>query len=226
MKTIHTSALAALLLSTVLFLDGCKKKDPEPGLSAKIQQIVPQVALDDMKAKGMIINEGNSPPNIEGIFEGNPFTLLTPYGPEDSYAKGRVTTSYRWRFTGQKNDDVQVEEKQLGGTGSSTGTASFLAGSGKKFSLFGQLIGTQGNASYKQLVVISGEITDTGIKDFQYALLFTEKTGAGSGNLIPINKARIWIDGNQLASKTTTFRIGAIDNPQPVLNLPGMGTSR
>jgi hypothetical protein len=217
-----TFALAAALLGGVV---SCKKDEAAPGLSAKIQQIVPPAALDDMKAKGMVINEGNSPPNIEGIFEAAPFTLLAPYGTEDSYAKGRVITNYRYRFSGQNADNVKVDEKQIGGNSSATGLASFLAGSGNKFSLFGQLIGTSAGIPYKQLTVISGEITPTGIKDLQYAFLFTEKTGdASNSSLIPVNKSRVWIDGNQMADKVSVFRKAADDSPatgQPTGSMGG-----
>lgn len=211
MKPFAPLRFGVFALALVLALTGCKKSEEAPGLSAKIQNIVPEAALNDMKAKGLTINEGNTPPNIEGIFETNPYILLAPYGPEDGYVKGRVIPNNRFRFSNQNADEVQLELKQLGSsTNTGSGTASFLAGTGNKFTLFGQIVGNSNNIPTKTLTVISGEITPTGIKDFQYALLLTEKTGdTNNANLIPVNKSRVWIDGDGLASKVGTFRLSA-----------------
>jgi hypothetical protein len=222
--------IIALTIASMLGgMVGCKKSETVvPGLSVKIQSIVPQAALDDMKAKGLVVNEGNTPPNVEGIFQAGPYTLLAPYSSADSWAKGKVINDYRFRFTSQNGDEVKLEEKQVGGSSSATGTASFLAGSGNKFTLFGQTIGTSAGIPTKQLVVITGEITATGIKDFQYAFLFTEKTGdADNSSLIPINKSRVWVDGDALASKVSTFRLAADDTQTtPAAAVSGGARSR
>ncbi|AQG78890.1 hypothetical protein [Spirosoma montaniterrae] len=222
MKTYARFLFAAFTAAALLGgVTSCKKDEAAPGLSAKIQNIVPQAALDDMKAKGLVINEGNTPPNIEGVFEVSPFTLLAPYSSEDTYSKGRVVSNYRYRFTAQNGDEVKMEEKQVGGSNTGTGTASFLSGSGNKFTLFGQVVGTSSGIANKYLTVITGEMTATGIKDFQYATLITEKTGdVDNLRLIPVNKSRVWIDGNQLASKTNAFRLAA---PDPQLIDGGSG---
>ena len=208
-------------------LNACKKKDVTPGLSAKIQQIVPKATLDDMKSKGLIINEGNTPPNIEGIFQTNPHTLLAQYGPEDNFSVGRQIPDYRYRLTQQKGDDVLLEEKQVNGNSNATGTTSFLAGSGNKFTLFGELTGTTSGIPNTTLTVISGEITSTGIKDFQYAFVLTKKTGdASNATLIPINKSRVWVDGNALASKISVFRLPATDGPEATPDRATMAGNR
>ncbi|WP_157585532.1 hypothetical protein [Runella zeae] len=212
MKTIFTSVLAMFLLAiNTLWLNGCKKKDdPAPGLSQKIQNIVSQAALSDMKEKGMIINEGNTPPIVEGAFQVNPTVLLAPYGPNDSYKKGKVVRDFRIRLTNQKNGDVFYEEKEDNMTGSQSGTASFLSGNGNKFTLFSETTGVSSGISIKQLVVISGEISGTGIKNFQYVFTITQKNGDETNTkLIPINQARVFEDGNGLAEKVANYRLSA-----------------
>lgn len=193
-------------------LTGCKKNavDPTKGLSAKIQSIVPQATLDDMKAKGFVINEGSQPPNVEGIFEASPYKLLAPYGPEDGWKKDRVISDYRFRFSSQNGDDIKLDLKALSASDASSGVSSFLAGNGNKFTLFGEQSGTASGIPYKSLTVISGEITSTGIRDFQYAFVFTSKNGdASNSQLIPVGKSRVWIDGDALAGKVGSFRLGA-----------------
>lgn len=211
MKTIFPlRPLLGVALSLAL-LTGCKKKDEVPGLSAKIQNIVPEAVLSDLKDKGIVVNEGNTPPNVEGVFKASPFILLAPYGTEDGYKKDRVISDYSFKFSGQNGDDVKLDFKQTGASSlEGSGITSFLAGSGNKFTLFGEITGTSLGVAYKQLAVLSGEVTPTGIKDFQYAFVFTSKDGDTSNSiLIPVGKSRVWIDGDGLADKTGTFRMAA-----------------
>jgi hypothetical protein len=203
-------ALLGITLSLAL-LTGCKKNEEAPGLSAKIQSIVPDAVLTDLKTKGLVINEGATPPNVEGVFKASPYKLLAPYGPEDNYKKDRVINDYSFKFSGQNADDVKLDFKQTGAsTLEGSGITSFLAGSGNKFTLFGEITGKSLGVGYKQLAVLSGEITPTGIKDFQYAFVFTSKDGDTSNSiLIPVGKSRVWIDGDGLADKAGTFRLAA-----------------
>jgi hypothetical protein len=225
MKNQFRILFAALTLAGLLGgVVSCKKNEVVPGLSVKIQNIVPQAALDDMKTKGLIVNEGTTPPNIEGIFEANPYKLLAPFDSSDPYDKDDVIDPYRFRLTGQNNDEVKLEYKQVGTANTGAGVASFLAGSGNKFTLFGQISGVEAGIPNKTLFVLTGEITTTGIKDFQTAILLTEKTGdANNVKLIPINKSRVWIDGNALASKVSSYRLAA-DEVTPVTNAASTGT--
>lgn len=203
-------ALGVLLLA----LNGCKKKEDVPPLSAKIQRIVPASILDDLKAKGLVVNEGNQPPNIEGIYLASPYRLLSPFGPDDSWQKGRVVADYKYRFYDQRGDDVKLDYKSGAGSDQASGVASFLAGSGDTFSLFGEQTGGSNGISYKEVSVVSGEITPTGIKNFQYAFVLTEKGPDPSDKLIAVGKSRIFEDGDALAAKTSAYRLAA-DGPTP-----------
>lgn len=177
-----------------------------PKYSTKIQKIVPDSIIKALEANGMNLNPGTNPPSIAGIYVASPYTLLSPYGPEDGYKKGRVIPDYRYKFYEQKGDEVKVDYKNVG-TDSGSGIGAFLSGSGKKFSLFAELSGTAAGIPYKHLTVISGEMAGNGIKNFQYAFVLKEKTGDASNSiLMPTGKSRIWIDGDSLASKVETFR--------------------
>lgn len=218
-RTVLITLLAAVLLA------GCKKSsvDPSKGLSAKIQGIVPQAILDEMKAKGLAVNEGSQPPQLTGIFIANPYTLLSPYSAQDGWQKGKVISDYKFRFYDQVGDEVKLDFKQSSET--ATGLGSFVSGFGNKFTIFAQTKGVQSGIQNTQLSVISGEIGSDGIINFQYAFTFTEKTGDASNSiLIPVGKSRIWEDGNQLASKTNAFRIAA-SNADTAVKLTGAAGS-
>jgi hypothetical protein len=219
-RRLSSRIVAITLLATVL-LASCKKSsvDPSKGLSAKIQSIVPQAILDDMKAKGLVVNEGSQPPQLSGIYIASPYTLLSPYSAQDGWQKGKVISDYKFRFYDQVGDEVKLDFKQSSET--ATGLGSFVSGFGNKFTIFAQTKGVQSGVQNTQLSVISGEIGSDGIINFQYAFTFTEKTGDASNSiLIPVGKSRIWEDGNQLASKTNSFRMAAPDADERSANAP------
>lgn len=218
MKSFSTLRYGVFTLALVVALAGCKKNAEAPGLSAKIQNIVPTAVLTDLKDKGLVVNEGNTPPHVEGIFRVSPMKLLAPYGQDDGYKKDRVIGDYHFRFSGQNGDDVKLDYKQTSASlVEASGVTSFLAGSGTRFTLFGELTGSYSGIANKKLAVISGEVTPTGIKDFQYAFVITDKTGdSGNSILIPVGKARVWIDGNAVASKVSAFRMATEEiRPSP-----------
>lgn len=203
MKTFLTSAL---VLCSILLLDSCKKKTPEPILSAKIQQIVPATLLNDLKTKGMPINEGVNPPNIEGVFISNPHTLEVPY-EGDSYTKGTVFNNLAFQFSKQNTAELSVNIDVKSGSTVASGIGGFISGTGNKFSIFSELSIKYGTATGKQVRIFSGEITPQGIKDFYTTLVFTEKNDPDK-IFIEIGAARIIKDGDGLASRTNSFRLG------------------
>lgn len=188
-------------------MGGCKTYD----LSANILSIVSQNMIDDLRLRGMNINEGNTPPAISGFFESKPHILLSPYGPGDGYAVGYEFNSYRYRFYDQNMNaqTISFDKKSSVGANTETGVGTFLAGNGNKFTLFAQTTGISDGITYKSLTVISGEITSTGIKDFQESFVFTEKGPDPTNKLIDVGQGRIIRDGNSLASKVSSLRLSA-----------------
>lgn len=224
MKTSLYLLALLLIAGLMLTLNACKKEtvDPSTGLSTKIQNIVPAAALADLKAKGLVVNEGSQPPSIEGAYLVNPMRLQSPYGPNDGYYKGQVIGDYRYRFYGQVGDEVKLDYKNSG-SDVGTGQGAFLSGFGNKFTLFIESTGIASGINYKAVKVISGEVTTQGIVNFQEALILTQKTGDTSNTvLIPLNQARVWEDGSQLASKITTFRLATpMDEPSQTTSSAG-----
>lgn len=201
---------SSLLLGVFIFAMACSKKetvDPNIGFSTQIKNIVPQTIIDDLKTRGMTINEGTVPPKIEGIFLSSPHTLEAPYGTDDTYSKGYVFSDLIMKFSNQKDDgSVTIETKNAGTT--ANGLGGFISGNGNKFSIFAELKYVSGSVTATQIRVFSGEITSNGIKDFYTTLLIKEKNDP-SGDLIPVGKSRILKDGDGLASTTSSFRIAA-----------------
>jgi PBP1b-binding outer membrane lipoprotein LpoB len=201
-------SLGFALIFVLLILNSCKKnEDAVPDFSSQIQSIVPQSIIDDLQKRGMQINTGLTPPNIEGIFTSSPHILVSSY-EGDSYQTGDEFGELTIKFSNQNNEDesVSIDLKQASQVG--TGLGGFIAGSGNKFTLFAELDVTNGTVTSKQIRVFSGEITEDGIKDFYTALIMKEKNDPDN-TLIEVGQGRIIKDGDGLAAKTSTFRIGA-----------------
>lgn len=213
-KSIYVLLLGAALAA------GCKKKESNYryDLPTVVQQIVPEALIDTLRSKGMVINEGLTPPALTGIFRASPFELFAPYGPEDSWKKGKVIGDYKYRFYDQSADKVsiKVDSKQPSGNDTSTGLGAFVAGKNNSFTIFAEVSGTTGKATYKQLAVISGEISAQGIRNFQYSFILKEKNDPND-ELIAAGKARVWRDSDALSPSEATYRLAAEEAIQPTL---------
>lgn len=200
----------SLILIVVVLLASCKKKEDDltVGFSEEIQKIVPSEILDDVKSKGMAVNEGRRPPKLDGVFYINPFELLSPYGANDGWSKGYIIPGYTYRFSNQTADNnfVEIDYKNGGGdTGS--GLGAFLSGNGNLFSIFAEVTGRSNGVDYVMLKIISGEITSNGIKNFQESLYMKEKSeGSGAGQLIPVNTGRIWFENDFISESRSSYR--------------------
>lgn len=207
--------LFACLFSAIV-LTSCSKKDdpaiPPPsgsgyeGISPKIQGIISAALLDKFSGLGLKINRGQAPPNIEGIFMDNPQTLMVPIEGNDPYPVGKVDKDYKFKFYDQVNDDVKMSYKDAVNVDKGAGIGSFISGSGNAFTLYAQTTGTESGVAYKAVMIVSGEITAQGIKDFQFAAILIEKTGDTNNNILqPVGTGRIWKDGNGMAAETDVF---------------------
>ena len=202
-----------LLVVSALGLASCRKTD-EPGyrynLPAGVQRIVPADLIDTLRRKGMIIHEGVTPPALDGVFRLSPCELLTPYGPEDTWRRGKVIPDYKYRFYDQSADKlaIKIDNKQPAGNDASQGLGAFVAGSDQAFTIFAEVSGRTGNATYTHLAVLSGELTPQGIRNFQYAFLLKDKNDPDN-DLIAVGKTRVWRDGDGLAAREAAFRRAA-----------------
>lgn len=194
---------------------GCERKidivDPLAGFSEEIRKILPEDILNSMRSKGMVVHEGVAPPYLEGIYLMDPFELLNPYGPEDSWQKGYIIPGYQFKFSNQSNDKKAVKIDYTnypnGGSDVGNGLGAFVSGYGRKFTVFAELSGTLNGIDYIALSVFSGEMTENNeIKDFQQAYYMKEKgENPGPGKLMPVNTGRIWFDNDRISQRMNEY---------------------
>ena len=198
------------VLVVILVIVSCKKND-SPALSEKIQNIIADSVVKAFEGRGLVINRGNKPPKVEGIFRAEPLELLSPYSAQDGYKKGRVIEDYLFKIFDQVNDEAKLDYKNEYNTDNATGQGTFISGSGSKFTLFSQSTGTSNSINYKMVSIMSGEVAGTGIKDMQFAVVLTEKDGDDVNILmIPEGKGRIWFDNDKIADKKNAYDFSAL----------------
>lgn len=210
MKKLTNKLLAMGILVIVLFtIVSCGKEDPaDPNdgfkneLSPEIRNMIADSLVLQLEEKGMTIHRGNRPPNAEGVFLASPFELLSPYGPEDA-EPGYIISDYWFKIYDQVGDQAKIDYKGGSSSDEGIGEGSFISGSGNKFTLFSEFVGNfGGEMPYSIVSVITGEISEDGIKDFQFGLVLTHKERDKQNIfLIPEGSSRVFIDNDEMASR-------------------------
>ena len=99
-----------------------------------------------------------------------------------------------------------------------------MSGTGNFFTIFSEFKGvniTNSNqvVTWTGLRIISGEITTTGIKNWQHYLEMVSKDGDSNGELIRTGASRIVIDGDGFSERySNSFKITSLgDTPKPMV---------
>lgn len=191
-----------LFLMTLLFgAISCSKTD-EP-VAPAIEEIVPPKALTEMKPY-ITIYEGNTPPNIEGVFFIDPSesVFCQDYPEGHGYAPGKLVSSYYIKFSNQSKITRTLEytEKAKSVNDSGVGSEAFIVGSNNNFTVYMYKEGTADGISYKTAVVVSGTKVDSGISNLRYALVMVEKEDDPNNKLTKEGFFRVYKDQDGLAS--------------------------
>lgn len=202
--SMRTQLVPILLLAMIL--NGCRKTIVSGNtmqLSNNIYNIITQSQLDSLKSWGMVINEGFAPPNIEGTYIENPDKLTWTYAG-DNLIVGHIYDDVKYKFYQQVADSLKLDWNNIPfpSKDSFTGAGSFLSGTGSLFTLFAKSTGSANGISVTTVNIISGQVSTSGIVNFQEGTVVTSKVGDANNQLvIPVGKGRVTVDGNGLASR-------------------------
>jgi hypothetical protein len=200
---------ALFFLAVSLASQSCRPDDKNPE-TIEIQSVIRQEILDELKSKGMKINEGHRPPQLDISVIVSPFKLAAPYG-EGDWEKGHIISDQVYTFYGQGNKQtITYDSRRSQSTSAETiGSGAFIIGEDNRFTIFSEEKGTSlDNIPFTSVAVISGMLDGTTIKDFQHAFVITDKTGDEEDKLVmPIGKSRIWADADGISESFKKGRI-------------------
>ena len=160
--------------------------------------------LQKFKELGIVINDGNNPPQIEGTYFVSPLTLVrsnfSDALPGTVYWIGNGNMDVTFSEQNNTSRTVKLDYSIANGYETGNGLNAFITGEGNKFSIFVEIKGIIGGYPYKNLQIHSGKITDNGIEDYQFALICIESAPTS----IKIGQGRLWKDGDGISERIST----------------------
>ena len=154
-------------------------------------------ALEEL---GFKINQGNTPPNVEGSYFSSPFILQESNIPEDT--PNHVFSDYTSTFSNQDVNSLTVDFIGNNRDQIDEGDGSLISGENKSFSVYlknNTQIGS--SIMVSTAIAISGIMTDEGIEDFQYAILMLDDKGDPDEVYIENNTGRLIHDSDGFSPK-------------------------
>ena len=212
MKTVIK--LAAAIVLVVITLTSCKKSNKTtpvgalgPNVPNVLNTIITPAILDTLESRGTIVNEGLTPPTVNGIYLDHP--NYCTYDNSGANLEGSIFDDYEYEFTNQNSSQftIQLNYKDVFGTDAgSDNSATYIIGTNDLFTIFAQASGVEGGISYINLQVLSGQFTSAGIANFQLSEYLVSKTGDVTNTILePVHSTRIFNTENNVAVAQSSF---------------------
>jgi hypothetical protein len=191
------------------------------------EQVMPDNPFDPY----MPIYDGDTPPNIEGIYRCNPDELVySTYG----FSPGDVFIDAIFQFYNQDmiNNTVDYRGAYVDSNGQThtdiTSLESYVTGSGNNFTVFfnvttttyGETEGHNYDVVTKEAYAVSGTVGENGISNLYWGFVMLEKSADPDNMLVPVGTLRVFKDGNGWSELTTwptvNLQMGNDHNSLPV----------
>ena len=148
--------------------------------SEKMSADIPVELLREMNEHGMPIYSGTTPPVIEGVYDFSPQVMV--WASDDCYKPGDTFASSLYEFSNQNNSQGLVDYRSKvysarysAAISEEEGKASKIEGSGSHFTAWYIETGHTYYIKTKKATIISGTVTDEGIKDMYFTFTMLEK---------------------------------------------------
>jgi len=215
MNNIFKQLLAGV---TILILTACgggesKTKVQDNGLTKDINELVPEAILEKMLSLGMPINRGGTPPDMEGIYEAQPLILLASSRDDDQIGTRYGDMHVKFHNQNNKKLEIAVSYNQSNHV-FGDGIASFIVGTGNKFTIFSRIDGILDGQKYTSVEVYSGTITDNGITDYYQALFMVDDKGDKRNVLIENGDGRVFYDSDGVSRRIDSLDFKLVKNKQ------------
>jgi hypothetical protein len=157
-------------------------------LTEDVQNLIPPDILAAIEDLGITINEGKNPPNIEGTYYVSSLEIVRSTAGSIAEQWDKYVT-----FSGQDNTALTINADYTMQTNNSSfpftskGPGSYLVGEGNKFTVVVDGTREQGGYTAKTVEIFSGEISETGIINYHWAVMMIENNG---------NPLGVWIQNS------------------------------
>ena len=187
--------------------DGYAKITNNDGLTEDIHNIIPEEYIETLKELGLEIYGGNNPPFIEGSYLTAPMQKVRANFFEwGSPTYNAEITFYNQNFS---NLTIQMDSRTFNKKGfvdnsdeSAEGIGAFIVGRDNFFSIFMESITLDVYGHTTEVVsVISGELVEGGIRNYQTAGIMVNDHGDPRNIYIENGQGRLWKDGDGFSER-------------------------
>lgn len=209
-KQTFLRSMIAIIAICFIATTGCKKDELEEIQQKRIDEVIPQKYIDTLKQLGITINEGTTPPNMEGIYQISSAKLEASNISTDII--GTVYTAMKFKLFSQNNTDfsIQLYGKNFIGL-IDTSIVTAVSGNGNNFTVYGKIKANNGLNYAIFGLIISGTKEGADLKDVKFSLINIDNSNGG-GFFIPEGKARLFYDADFISESISVFRLGVADD--------------
>ena len=205
--TLKKTLTFMIVITTALSQIGCSSTEQfKPaagnnfnGSRQSIARYVTPELLLIMESLGLQVNEGNTPPTINGEFLASELLLYASNVPNDVLNIAFADTYFTLQNQNNLYLTTSVSYTTKNGTETALGTATVISGSGNKFTVFAKQNITNDEGSADGILVISGALLPNGIADFQFSLFMQDNHGVA--DFIANQQGRLFYDSDNLATR-------------------------
>lgn len=198
MKHLKPILIAFLIITTL----SCSKDDDsqDDDIRQLVENFVTPDLIQTLEELGFNFNDGEEQPDISGSFLFNPVLLEASNIPNDSPV-GTLFSDLTTQFSELNPENRSFTFISTQGTGSQSEavTNTFYSGNGNSFSAYAKLSLSTNGEFVVVLYAFSGNITESGITNTQYALIMLDDNNVE--NVIENGQGRLFIDENGTANR-------------------------
>jgi hypothetical protein len=172
-----------------------------------IDEVVPVEYRLEME-QYMPLYNGETPPNIEGVYLVSPTQLVYSTDPDhtpDSFSNFTI------EFSNQSRSKNILEYREIQVTSPASSDEVYIVGTDDNFTAYFTASGTSNGIKVKMATVISGIKSSSGVKNFYYAFVMLEKGKDTDNTLMNEGDFRIFKDGDGNAKNSTWLKSAEIN---------------
>ena len=197
-----------ILLLSILGMLSCSKSDDntvsnEPsfqGTLSDIEEYYTPELVESLQNLGFIFNLGNTPGNVEGVYEISPSVIQASTTGIDNI--GERLADQTITLSNQNNDRLTIDFKIDGNGQTSFGNGSFISGDSDEFSIFiKSQTQNQNSIAVETATSITGKVSQNGLLNFQFAGLMLDDKGDPDGVYIENNTGRLIHDSDKTSPR-------------------------
>jgi hypothetical protein len=205
-----TTAFKLFIFCVILGTTACSSNDSAENETSTPEKKLYDYYVDSNMQKsidqlGIAIHKGNTPPNVEGIYNIDPFKCTM-----SNFSDGMLGVNLgasTLTLSNQNSVNLSVDFKNFiiysyeDKNETWEGKGSFISGEGNKFSILlhsnGEIDYTIYKAKFQNLIILSGELDVQngkikGIKNLQMASIMSDDYGDPHNTLISIGQGRLF----------------------------------